>query len=286
MALPVLRVWIRMASWLMPARERSEWHANWVTRAEDWRLLADRGEPVGGPGPLFRRSVEEAFAARFGPARFRHFERSPVAVPIGAAAALLLIAVLSHGFAVTRAVVAVARDMRLHPIVPGYDVRGDRIFLYLAPTVLAWAVGLGLFAAGCHWLRERGWRYWSFLAFKAAAALVLVTLVWVEIGTELRAPLHREGWRIIAGFAMTFAFLVGMGRAMLWTVADQRRRCPMCLRQLVAPVPVGSWASLFEPPATELLCENGHGAAAVCDTETNGRDRWTRLDESWRTLFH
>jgi hypothetical protein len=35
-----------------------------------------------------------------------------------------------------------------------------------------------------------------------------------------------------------------------------------------------------------MLCEAGHGALALSDAETNGQDRWTRLDESWKALFH
>jgi hypothetical protein len=54
---------------------------------------------------------------------------------------------------------------------------------------------------------------------------------------------------------------------------------------LVLPVSVGSYASLFEPSATEMLCEQGHGALSLSDTETDVHDRWTRLDDSWKALF-
>jgi hypothetical protein len=282
-----MRAWIRAASWLVPSRERAAWRARWMGRVDDWRLLADRGEPVAHAGPLLlRRALAEAVHERFGPIRFPHFARSAVFVPIAIGVALLLIAVVSHGFAVTRGIVAVAQDMRVHPQFPGrYDPRGDQVVKFLAPTMIAWAVGIAILWMGSRWLRGSGWRYWGVLALKAVGALILVTLIFVEIGTLLRMPIHREGWRIVVGLAMTVAFVAATGRAMLWTVADQRQRCPRCLRRLVLPSPVGSWASLFEPPVTEFLCEDGHGSMALSDVEANGQDRWTRLDESWKAMF-
>jgi hypothetical protein len=277
--------WIRLAACIVPARRRVAWRAQWTRRVDDWRLLADRGEPVGPAAPLLRRAFLDAVAERCGPIQLKPFLRSAVFVPIALAAAFLLLTAASRGFAVTRHVLDLAHDIRLHPTVSGYDVRGDRIAVYLAPTVMAVAIALGLLAAGCRRLRERGWRYWSFLACKALSSLILIALIWVELGTLLRAPIHREGWRLLFGLFSVATMIVGMARAILWTIADQRRRCPVCLRFLVAPVSVGSWASSFEPPATELLCERGHGAFAVADTETNGQDRWTRLDESWKALF-
>ena len=282
----MLDAWICVAACLVPGRRRSAWHAQWTARVHDWQLLSDRGEPVGPAAPLILRAFRDAAAERFGPIRWRQFLRSAAFLPIAIVAAFLLLGIVSRGFAVTRHVFDVARDMRLHPAIPGYDVRGDRIFVYLAPTVMAIATSLGILALGCGRLRERGWRYWSFLVMKAVATLFLIALVWVELGTLLRSPIHREGFRILVGLCSVLAMIAGMACAMLWTIADQRRRCPACLRILIAPVSVGSWARCsFEPPATEFLCEAGHGAFAVADAETNGQDRWTRLDESWKALF-
>jgi hypothetical protein len=287
MAAPlILRAWMRAASCIVPPRERSSWHARWAGRAADWWLLAERGEPVGGAGPLLWLSLREAAHERFGQIRVRPLLRSPAVVAFAIIAAMLLVGTVSHGFAKTRAILSIAHDMRAHPAYCGpYDLRGDQVFAYLAPTILAWAVGIALLAMGCRALNGRGWRCRSFLAMKAAAVLVLATLAWVDVGAMARAPIHREGWRVFAGLVTMLVFVAGTGRAMLWAVADQRQRCPMCLRRLIAPVAIGSWASLFEPAATEFLCENGHGALAVADAEMNARDRWTRLDESWTALF-
>ena len=67
-----------------------------------------------------------------------------------------LLCALSHGFAVTRSLIAIARDIRTRPLTGfGYDWRGDRLFAYVAPTLLA------LDGSGC-------WLQWA--AFRCASA--------------------------------------------------------------------------------------------------------------------
>jgi hypothetical protein len=50
------------------------------------------------------------------------------------------------------------------------------------------------------------------------------------------------------------------------------------------PVRFGSWASVFDPVMTELLCDEGHGSLSVAETAIGERDRWIALDSSWRGL--
>jgi hypothetical protein len=144
---------------------------------------------------------------------------------------------------------------------------------------------VAVLVGGCFTLRARGWRYWSFLGLKAAAVATLLPLAWMELGTMLRHQFAGMPGRGIIGLVTALLLIIAMGRAMIWCVSDQRRRCRVCLRRLVLPVSVGSWASLFEPSATEMLCEKGHGALALSDAETNVQDRWTKLDETWKALF-
>jgi hypothetical protein len=258
--------------------------ARWI--APDCSILVERGEllPRDAMG-ICRRAVADAVAQRFEAIELHHALRSAWFVPAAMAAGLLLIAIFSHGFAVTRSVLDVARDMRTRA-VPSYDLRGDRIFVYAAPILLAVTTGLALLAMGCLSLRARGWRYWSFLALKVVGVFVIAPLFWIEAGTATRSHITSEGWRISTGLAIAIGFVIAVGRAIIWCVADQRQRCPSCLRRLVLPVTVGSWASQFEPAATEMLCEDGHGALALSDGEANGEDRWTELDESWKAMFH
>ena len=288
MPAPLLcRVLIRVASRIAPRHRRAEWRARWTSELRNWQLLAERGELVDEDGgALCRRAFADAFGERFEGLDVRQIVRSPWFVPAAIIVFAALLCAFSHGFAVTRSLIAIARDIRTRPLPGvGYDWRGDRLFAYLAPTLLALATGIGLLLAGCFSLHVRGWRYWSFLAFKVIAVLVLLPLVWVECGAALRSQIPSNGWRVGSGIVMAFAFVIGMGRAIIWTVADQRRRCRSCLRRLILPVTVGSWGSLFEPAATEMLCEGGHGALALSDAETTGQDHWTELDDSWRALF-
>ena len=132
-------------------------------------------------------------------------------------------------------------------------------------------------------LGRYGWRYWSFLVLKTIAVMVLVPLLWIETGTAMRAHLPSAPLRVlVGGLLFTMVFMAAFGCALLWSFADQRRRCPVCLQRLAMPVTMGSWASVFEPVTTELLCEEGHGSLSVPETEAGEPDRWTPLDASWR----
>jgi hypothetical protein len=88
----------------------------------------------------------------------------------------------------------------------------------------------------------------------------------------------------IAGIGSTVAFLGGFGVAVIWVFGDQRRRCPVCLRRLARPVTFGSWGSMFEPVTTEFVCDEGHGALSLDESEIGAGDRWVALDASWRGL--
>ena len=281
------RALLRIASWMVPARSRFDFHDRYAAELANWWWLVERGEPLQRDGVvLCRRAFADAFAQRLDGRAVLHAVRSPLFVPAAMAAALLMIAAFSHGFAVTRSVIDVARDMRTRA-VPSYDMRGDRVFVYVAPILLALTTGLALLVLG--------------LPVAACARVALLDVPRPEsrrrsssssrcFGSKpapaSRAHIQSEGWRVTTGLLLAIGFVIAVGRAVIWCIADQRRRCPSCLRRLVLPVPVGSWASQFEPAATEMLCEEGHGALALSDGETNGEDRWTGLDESWKALFH
>ena len=77
---------------------------------------------------------------------------------------------------------------------------------------------------------------------------------------------------------MAIAYIAAFGWAVLWSLADQQRRCPVCLRRLVLPVRIGSWASVFEPVTTEWICEAGHGSLCAREVETGQPDHWIAED--------
>ncbi|HJT86361.1 MAG TPA: ABC transporter permease [Bryobacteraceae bacterium] len=131
-----------------------------------------------------------------------------------------------------------------------------------------------------------GWRYWSFLAAKTLLALSLSSLIWIESLAALQLRLPRGGLgALFTGLLLTACFLFSSALALWWAFADQRRRCPECLRPLIMPVTIGFWSSIFEPVTTEFLCEAGHGSLCLPETETGEPSHWTTFNPSWRELF-
>jgi hypothetical protein len=73
-----------------------------------------------------------------------------------------------------------------------------------------------------------------------------------------------------------------------WILADQRKRCPVCLRLLANPVRMGEPSRiLLEWHGTELMCLRGHGMLYVPEWPAlwSGRQRWMDLGPSWGGLF-
>ena len=127
-------------------------------------------------------------------------------------------------------------------------------------------------------LRGHDWRYRSFLLLKTGAPVAIFSLLWIEGGVALRRHLANETVRALGGgLLLTLAYLALVGSAVLGCLADQQRRCPVCLRLMAAPVRIGSWASVFEPVVTELLCDEGHGALCLQECEMGEPDRWLAL---------
>jgi len=131
-----------------------------------------------------------------------------------------------------------------------------------------------------------GFRYHGFLAIKTALILIAVPLGWMEAAPVIRAlrP-DSEGWRVLAAVLSRLGFIGVYAYALGWSFADQRRRCPVCLKRLAMPVAMGSWASVFEPAKTELVCADGHGSLEVHEAQPDAGDEWIRMDGSWQDLF-
>ncbi len=82
--------------------------------------------------------------------------------------------------------------------------------------------------------------------------------------------------------------LFGSLFAVRWINADQRKRCPVCLRLLANPVRIGeSSRILLEWHGTELMCLRGHGLLYVPEWPAiwSGQQRWLDLGPSWGGLF-
>ncbi len=294
---PTLCRWLlRMASRLAPPAVRHEFRKLWNSRLSSLCTLVDRGEVAGRDRAelmlLCRDALSNAFWLRFNRAGFHRWTLGPQFGMALAAAGALLLALLSHGFQATRSIVSAAIYWNLEPMEfighrhLRYDPPlGDLVVGHVVPIVMALAIGASLVAIGRLSLGRYGWRYWLYLAVKIGAVIVLVPLVWIEGSRwlwNLITPELLRAW--VAGLGATLAFLGGFGLAAVWVFDDQRRRCPVCLRRLSRPVTMGSWASMFEPVTTEFLCDEGHGALSLAESEIGEGDRWVSLDASWREL--
>lgn len=80
--------------------------------------------------------------------------------------------------------------------------------------------------------------------------------------------------------------LVAGGLLLRWAWNDQRKRCRECLSRLVLPLRIGEGSRmLLEPGGTEMTCSHGHGVLFTAEGDSIApRDRWYRLDDSWRQL--
>ena len=133
-------------------------------------------------------------------------------------------------------------------------------------------------SSGGH-LRRIGPRRGLFLAAKTLLVLPIVMLGSLDLATlrNSLSPLYLD-----------LAFFGGLF-AVRWINADQRKRCPVCLRLLANPVRIGEPSRiLLEWHGTELMCLRGHGLLYVPEWPAiwSGRQRWMGLGASWGGLFH
>ena len=269
---------------------RVEWLTAWRSRLQAWWVLSERGEMPSDAAEqgslLCRCALAEAFWLRFSREHWRSVLRGPGAVCAASALLLATLAFLSHGFAISRLLAHTWQTRVNTAPTAGYDPASDRLMGYLAPIVIALFVGAVMAAIeGIPTERHHG-KYWSFLGWKAAATIVLLPLVWIEGGALLRAHIPYAGPRILfGGLCYAVAFVGSFGYAIHWVLLDQRQRCPVCLQRLALPVRLGSWASVFDPAATEMVCEAGHGTMTMAELEHSEPARWIELDDSWQRLF-
>ncbi len=263
---------LRLASALVPQDVRAEWLRHRDSSLYSLYILADRGELPGSDFAVLawwcRDVVANAFLMRCREFDARQWTRRP-AFPIAAACvALLVISAASHGLAATR--------LLLHPLdgTPAMQLE-NRLMANLFPIAFALAVSV-MAAFGRVSLAVHNWRYDSFLLLKTLLLMITVSLLWIEGGAALRGAIPNQTVRVLAGgLVLAVLFVATFGCVVLWSLADQRHRCPACLRRLVFPVRIGSWGSVFEPVTTEWICEAGHGSLCVCEVEAD--DHWLHL---------
>lgn len=117
-------------------------------------------------------------------------------------------------------------------------------------------------------------RRWVFLSLKIA--LLVPIPLFVCLALESMFP--PAPWIILFGWIAGFR----------WLLADQRRRCPVCLHLLSKPVEIGSpMQTILGWYGTELICTRGHGLLYVPGAPTSwcSTQRWQYLDPTWSSLL-
>jgi hypothetical protein len=183
----------------------------------------------------------------------------------------------TEGFALGRLRYTALRDSQFR-VVP----IAERSFEFLRSLSIVLPMGmlLGILTSdllGGH-PRRVGPRRGLFLAAKILLVLPIVVFGSLDLGSLGSS---------VSPLVVHMVFL-GSLFAARWILADQRKRCPVCLRLLANPVRMGEPSRiLLEWHGTELMCLRGHGMLYVPEWPAlwSGRQRWMDLGPSWGGLF-
>ena len=168
---------------------------------------------------------------------------------------------------------------------------------------------------------EGPWNLSGFALFLALLALPAVSSVSLgETHLTSHRPSFRESLRRVLFLSAKFFLLAGIGLfasfdiaycctfsyspaaeclqfvacfaicliGFRWALADQRQRCPVCLRRVTNPASVGLASRTFLGwNGTEMICMGGHTLLHVPALPTSwfSDQRWLYLDSSWQFLF-
>lgn len=116
-------------------------------------------------------------------------------------------------------------------------------------------------------------RRWIFLVTKIVLAVSILLFTSIAV-MQIFPPASSI---LLFGWVLVFR----------WVLADQRRRCPVCLHALSNPIEIGSPAqTVLGWYGTELICTRGHGFLYVPAAPTSwcNKQRWQYLDSTWSSL--
>jgi hypothetical protein len=243
MSRPLHAAILRTAAVLVPTPARQEWLAEW--NAELWYVEHDATAFCLGSyrDALWLRS--KSFSAR---RALRLDSPSRCILFLACLTALTLsLAELSHGLPVpawSEAKHLAANSLWLY-------VESLLVLLTLNP------LGIGGYPSNRN-TRSLSIRLrrWGFLTGKIA----LVPPIMFFVSVSVAAIFPPAVGILLAGLIFGFR----------WALADQQRRCPVCLHLLSDPIEIGNAAhTLFRPYGTELSCTQGHGPFHVPGTATS-----------------
>jgi hypothetical protein len=138
-----------------------------------------------------------------------------------------------------------------------------------------------------HPRRARVGLWTAFLGLKTLLLLAVCALACIEVTPRLARLAGRSFDSSVWPLALWLSLVLSVA-VLVWSVHDQRNRCPVCLTRLELPVLVGEPSHmLFGFGATELVCPRGHGLLHVSESHCSWIDpeEWTGLDASWQALF-
>ncbi len=136
---------------------------------------------------------------------------------------------------------------------------------------------------GCSPRVSRRARRWALLGSKLALGVGTVYCLSLTLAYS-GLPMGSPG----AEYTQLLLAVCGLLFVLRWTLRDQRRRCPTCLRLLTGAAHVGHPSRSFLAwHGTELLCASGHGMLYIPEHPTSwcSTQRWRPLDASWGSLF-
>jgi hypothetical protein len=159
------------------------------------------------------------------------------------------------------------------------DTRENPLGALIAMSVVTWFV-MRMTNSSRTVSGMRSLRQWSFFIAKAALIVPIAILGSLDVTSLIASvtTIHLEPLALIAAWILSVR----------WAVRDQQQRCPVCLRLLVNPVPIGQASQTFLGwYGTEFMCSKGHGMLHLAELPSNScsASRWIRLDPSWSGLF-
>ena len=131
--------------------------------------------------------------------------------------------------------------------------------------------------------RKRALLRWAFLLAKFALVAAIAWFASLDLAwwnSSNYSPLAECAQLVWAFSICLFGFR--------WALADQRQRCPVCLRRVTHPAQVGLASRTFLGwNGTEMICMGGHTLLHVPSLPTSwfSGQRWLYLDTSWEFLF-
>ena len=146
---------------------------------------------------------------------------------------------------------------------------------------------VSLFAAAMNLSFRNRARRAAFFVGKTALLLTACLLAGIEF-TRAASITMIGGTDVLTEPLSTWLFLLSCLGVLSWSIYDQRRRCPVCLKRLGLATHVGcSGCLLLDWAGTEMVCADGHGLLHIPEmlSSVHGDERWTAFDESWRGLF-